>query len=100
MPVAGEALILGGLCAIAVALSSLLWHLWVHPDLVLSLLAGPADGAEEHGARVAAALRGLRLVAGCLVFGAGFAAGAAAVLIARSHASGGIGVPWLDSLLR
>jgi hypothetical protein len=102
VPVAGEALIVGGLCAIAVVLSSTLWHLWVHPDLVLSLLADRPDGEDEpqHRVRAAAALRGLRWGAALMVFATGFVTGVSVAMLARANGAEVLTVRWFVSLFR
>lgn len=102
LPVAGEALIVGGLCAMAVVLSSTLWHLWVHPDLVLSLLAERDDGddATQHRVRAAAALRGLRWGAALMVFAVGFVTGVSVSMLARANGAEVLTLRWFLSLWR
>lgn len=102
MPVVGEALIVGGLCAISVVLSSMLWHLWVHPDLVLSLLAEAPDGEDEahHRLRAAAALRGMRWGAAVMVFATGFVTGVSVALLAHANGAELFTWRWLESIWR
>lgn len=85
-----EVAVVGALCAVAVVLTSVAWHLWVHPDLVLALLADRQDAElAVHEARAVAALRGMRWAAALSVFAVGFTLGVIVVLAARSN-----GHPW------
>ncbi len=72
-----EILVVGVLSGLGFLLSTLLWHVYVQPDVVLSLLddhavsAGPAKEADERSLRW---IRGLLAV---LVLASGFLTGAA-----------------------
>ena len=73
-------LIVGAVCASSFVASALLWHLWVAPELVLSLLDEGAGRAEPDPR----AVRWLRWALGALVVLVGFVTGAVLAFLAAT----------------
>lgn len=80
-----DAAILGACCAMAFVLSTLLWHLYVHPELVLSMFDRdrgvhdlPADPIDPR------TLRALRAALGAAVVAIGFLTGAAVAFLSAT----------------
>ena len=74
---------MGVLCAAGFSLAALLWHLYVQPDVVLSLLSRRSltDDVDDE----AQLLRSLQVAVGGLVVAAGFGIGAAVAFLAGTQ---------------
>jgi hypothetical protein len=73
-----EILALGAISALAFVLSTLLWHVHVHPEVVLSMFDDSGFTAEAWGPQQRqSAVRLIRWTLGVAVFAVGFIAGAA-----------------------
>lgn len=66
---------------LAFGVSAVLWHAWVHPELVLSLLDG---GATRPSALDPRAVAWLRFALGMTVLLVGFLTGAVVVLLSQT----------------
>lgn len=81
-----DVLLIGVLCAGSFVLGSLLWHLHVHPDVVVGALAqrSPTDGFDEEHVE-ATLLTWLRRALAALVLLSGFVTGAVIAFLASTH---------------
>ena len=82
-----EVVLLGGLCGVSFALSTLLWHLFVQPDIVVSMFdqesVTAASWTEDSRA---SSIRALRWAMAVAVFAFGFITGAALAFLAGTSA--------------
>ena len=76
-----DALVVGGLGALAAVFGLLTWLLWSHPELVFGAGRDPG-GEDDWGAAHPAALGWLRWIAGGGTFLLGFLTGLAAAFLA------------------
>lgn len=80
-----EAVLLGAVCALAFVLSTLLWHLHVHPEIVLSAFEeGGFTGEAWPREHDEVAVRWIRWTLGIAVFAVGFIAGAALAFLSAT----------------
>lgn len=77
-----ELLVVAAVCGLSFLASALLWHVWVAPELVLSLLDDGHAGAERSPER--RAVRWLRLLLSVVVLLVGFVTGAVLAFLAET----------------
>jgi hypothetical protein len=78
-----DVLIVAGVCGVSFVASALLWHLWVAPELVLSLLDDAPLSSERRPTDLRA-LRWLRWMLGAVVLLVGFLTGAVLAFLAAT----------------
>lgn len=80
-----EAVLLAAVCGLAFVLSTLLWHLHVHPDVVLSAFEERGFTSSAWASdRGEAAVRWVKWALGLAVFAVGFIAGAALAFLSAT----------------